>query len=224
MSDKKLNDTLARLKALGSDKVRLQNKKAGAGDNQFGVTRGDIRKIADALKSDHALALALWETGNIEARQLACLIVKPKLLSAKELERMAKSLDFTWTADWLSSYVIKNHPEKDTLRQKWMSAKDRWLARFGWSLTAERVTKDPEGLDVSALLDRIEAEMENAVPEVQWTMNNTLAAIGINVPKLRKRALSIGEKLGVYRDYPVSKGCTSPFAPIWINEMVKRQG
>ncbi|MFL2433585.1 MAG: DNA alkylation repair protein, partial [Vicinamibacterales bacterium] len=23
--------------------------------------------------------------------------------------------------------------------------------------------------------------------------------------------------------YPTSKGCTSPFAPIWINEMVGRQ-
>ncbi|PLW90773.1 MAG: DNA alkylation repair protein, partial [Mucilaginibacter sp.] len=30
-------------------------------------------------------------------------------------------------------------------------------------------------------------------------------------------------RLGIYRDYPVSKGCVSPFAPIWINEMVKRQ-
>jgi hypothetical protein len=38
------------------------------------------------------------------------------------------------------------------------------------------------------------------------------------------RALAIGEALGIYRDYPVSKGCTSPFGPIWINEMVKRQG
>ncbi len=32
-----------------------------------------------------------------------------------------------------------------------------------------------------------------------------------------------GVKPGIYRDFPVSKGCTSPFAPIWINEMVKRQ-
>ena len=32
-----------------------------------------------------------------------------------------------------------------------------------------------------------------------------------------------GAKLGVYRDYPVSKCCTSPFAPIWIKEMVNRQ-
>ncbi len=87
-----------------------------------------------------------------------------------------------------------------------------------------RVVKSPEGLDLPALLDRIESEMGNAAPEVQWTMNCSLAEIGINFPKHRKRALAIGESLGVYRDYPCSKGCTSPFAPIWINEMVKRLG
>jgi len=51
-----------------------------------------------------------------------------------------------------------------------------------------------------------------------------LAQIGINFPKHRKKAIDIGEKLGIYREYPVPKGCTSPFAPIWINEMVRRQG
>jgi len=38
------------------------------------------------------------------------------------------------------------------------------------------------------------------------------------------RALAIGETLGIDRDYPVSRGCTSPFAPIWINAMLSRQG
>jgi hypothetical protein len=38
-----------------------------------------------------------------------------------------------------------------------------------------------------------------AMPEVQWTMNNTLGAIGIHDPKLRKRAIAIGEKIGLYR-------------------------
>ncbi|MCG3128628.1 MAG: hypothetical protein CHACPFDD_03517 [Phycisphaerae bacterium] len=79
-------------------------------------------------------------------------------------------------------------------------------------------------LDLPALLDRIESEMAAAPPEAQWTMNAALANIGIHDAKLRKRAIAIGEKLGIYRDYPCSKGCTSPFAPIWINEMVKRQG
>ena len=60
-------------------------------------------------------------------------------------------------------------------------------------------------------------------PAAQWTMNNTLAGIGIAFPEYRQPAIDIGETLGVFRDYPTPKGCTSPFAPLWINEMVKRQ-
>jgi 3-methyladenine DNA glycosylase AlkD len=79
-------------------------------------------------------------------------------------------------------------------------------------------------LDLAGLLDRIEGEMGAADPVVQWTMNAALAEIGINFPKLRKRAVGIGERLGVFRDWPVSKGCTSPFAPVWIEAMVRRKG
>lgn len=168
--------------------------------------------------------MSLWDTGNVDAQFLAALLVQPKKLSATEMDRMVRSVSFVRVADWINSYVVRQHPDKEALRQDWMAADDRWAARAGWDLTAERVAKSPEGLDVPALLARIESEMADAEPEVQWTMNNTLATIGIHFPKLRKRAIAIGEKLGIYRDYPVSKGCTSPFAPIWINFMVNRQG
>jgi 3-methyladenine DNA glycosylase AlkD len=62
-----LEDTLARLKSLGDEKVLAQNRRNGAGDNQFGVRLGDIRKLAPAIKSDDELARALWDTGNPDA-------------------------------------------------------------------------------------------------------------------------------------------------------------
>lgn len=224
-----LEEVLRQLEALGNAGVRAQNAKSGpfgsgAGENQFGVPRGDLRKLANKIKTNHELALALWKTGNVDAQFLATLLVNVKLLSADELERMVKSVTFPWVAEWLHSYVVKAHADKETLRTKWMTSDDRWAARAGWQLTAGRVAKSPEGLDLAALLDRIEKELAAADPAVQWTMNMCLAEIGIHNPKLRKRAIAIGEKLGVYRDYPCSKGCTSPFAPIWINEMVRRQG
>jgi 3-methyladenine DNA glycosylase AlkD len=219
-----LKEALAKLKSLGDEKVRKHNKKHGAGDNQFGVKLGDIRKLAEKIKVNNQLAMTLWETMNIDARLLAVLLIKPKDLSRAEMERLVRSCDFVQVADWLNSYVVKNHPDKEVLRQAWMKDDDRWAARAGWSLTSERISKSPDGLDLPGLLDRIESEMKNAAPEVQWTMNSCLAGIGIHFPKHRKRAIAIGEKLGIYRDYPVSKGCTSPFAPIWIDEMVRRQG
>jgi 3-methyladenine DNA glycosylase AlkD len=219
-----VTETLTRLEAMGNERVRLQNIKHGALTNQFGVMRGDIRTLANTIKTDHELAKALWETGNIDARFLAILIIAPKRLSITELNNMVRSERFAEVIDWLYAYVIKEHADKEQLRLQWMIDDDVMAARLGWSLTSGRVSRSSEGLDLPAILDRIESEMPAAPPEVQWTMNTTLAQIGIHHPAYRERALAIGERLGIYRDYPVSKGCTSPFAPIWINEMVKRQG
>ena len=84
-----LKETLKELKALGNAKVRAQNAKnsafgKGAGDNQFGVSLGDIRVLAKKIRTDHELALSLWETGNVDAQLLATLLIQPKKLSAKE--------------------------------------------------------------------------------------------------------------------------------------------
>lgn len=219
-----LQEALKKLESLGSEKMRLFNKKNGADDNQYGLKMGDIRAVAKPIKTDHKLALELWETKNLDARLLAMLIMKPQQLSLTEMDKMVRSINFVQVADWFNSYIVKEYPQKESLREDWMNSDHPMAARAGWSLTAGRVAREPEGLDLPALLDRIESEMPGAAPEVQWTMNTTLAQIGIHFPAHRKRAIAIGEKLGIYKDYPVSKGCTSPFAPIWINEMVSRQG
>ena len=219
-----VEDILATLESLGSESVRKHSRKNGAGDNQFGVKMGDIRKVAAGIKNNHELGLALWQTQNIDAQLVAILVIKPKMLSTQVLEDMVRAIPYSQVADWLNAYVVKKHPEKETLRLAWLPSDDLWLARSGWSLTSERIGKDPEGLNLSALLDRIDQEMPTAPKEVQWTMNFCLAGIGINFAEYRDRAMQIGESLGVFRDFPTSKGCTSPFAPIWITEMVKRQG
>lgn len=216
-------EVLAQLKALGNEDVHRRNEKLGAGPNQFGVMMGDIRAVAKKLKTNHTLGMELWETDNIEARLVALLIIKPKQLTTNELDAMARSIDFMWVADWFNSYILKDHPQREALREEWMDSDNKWVARSGWSLTAGRIARDAEGLDIEAILNRIETEMPAAPPEAQWTMNTALAHIGIHHPAYRQRAIDLGERLGILRDYPVSKGCTSPFAPIWIKEMVGRQ-
>lgn len=219
-----LKETLLQLENLSDEKTRSYNTKNGVGDKQYGVKLGDIRKVAKKIKSNQKLSLELWKTENFDAQMLAILIIKPEELSSEELDAMVRTLKYDRVADWLNAYVVKLHPDKESLRQKWMKDKNPMAARAGWDQTSQRVVKNPEMVDIPELLDRIEKEMSIAAPEAQWTMNFTLAEIGIHHAAHRHRAIEIGEKLGVYRDYPVSKGCTSPFAPIWIKEMVKRKG
>ena len=80
-----LHEALEQLEVLGTEKVRAQNAKHGAGDNQFGASLGDIRVLAKKIKTNHELALALWETGNVDAQFLATLVIQPKKLSAQEM-------------------------------------------------------------------------------------------------------------------------------------------
>lgn len=212
---------LKRLESLGDPARVAFNEKRGAKGEQFGVKTGDLRKVAKELKADHALALELWATKNLDAQMLAVLVCSPKELSKRELGAWVKGAKYAWLADWLNSYVVAKHPDREELRVKWLEAKDAMHARAAWHLTGQRVQKDADGLDLDGLLDRIEAELGDAKPATQWTMNACLAHIGAHHAKHRKRAIAIGEMHGLYRDYPVSKGCTSPFAPEWIAATAK---
>jgi 3-methyladenine DNA glycosylase AlkD len=215
-------EIIKKLESLGNETVRKLSARSGAGDKQFGVKSGDIRNLAKQIKPNTEFALELWQTDNLDVQMLAILLMKPKEISADQLEKMVKAVTSSQLADWLNPYIVKLHPDKEKLREKWMKATNPMLSRSAWSLTAERIMKNPEGLDIPALLERIEKEMADAPEFVQWTMNGALAQIGISFPEYRERAIAIGEKLGVYRDYPTSKGCISPFAPIWITELSKR--
>ncbi len=157
---------------------------------------GDIRTLANKIKINHQLAKSLWETGNVDARFLSTLIIDLKAQSMNEMDKMVCSINFVRVADWFNAYVVKEYPNKEDLRKKWLLSKNPMAARAGWSLTSGRVARDPEGLDLPAMLDRIESEMPTAAPEGQWTMNTTLAQIGINFPAHKARAIARGEKLG----------------------------
>jgi hypothetical protein len=50
--------------------------------------------------------------------------------------------------------------------------------------------------------------MKDAPQRLQWAMNHCLAQIGIEHPELRARAIDIGERLEVLKDYPTPPGCT----------------
>lgn len=213
-------ELMAELADLADPRILAVNERHGD-DHAVNLTK--LRAVAKRVKKNHPLALELWATGDSAARLLALLICRPKEFSADELDAMLREARTRKVHDWLVGYVVMKGPHAEDLRVAWLADSDPVVASAGWALTANRVVKNPEGLDQSGLLDEIEAEMAGAQERLQWEMNTTLAQIGIENPDLRPRALEIGERLGVLRDYSTPPNCTSPFAPSWIAEMVRRK-
>ncbi len=210
----------AELAALDDPKVRAVNERHG---DDHGVNLGHLRALAKRLKTQQDLARDLWRTGDTAARLLAMLICRPKAFERAELDAMLREARTPKVHDWLVNYVVKKSPHAEELRVAWSADPDPVVASAGWALTTERVVKKPAGLDLAGLLDVIEAEMKDAPDRLQWAMNHCLAQIGITHAGHRARAMDIGERLEVLKDYPTPPNCTSPYAPVWITEMVRRQ-
>ena len=213
-------EVMAELAELENPKVRAVNENHG---DDHGVNLTRLRAVAKRLKIQQELSRDLWQTGDTAARLLAILICRPKAFDRDDLDRMLRESGTPKVQDWLVNYVVKKNPHAEELRVHWFADADPVVASAGWALTTERVAKSPEGLDLAGLLDLIEAEMKDAPERLQWAMNHCLAQIGIEHAEYRARALAIGERLEVLKDYPTPPGCTSPFAPSWITEMVSRR-
>lgn len=220
MTETTVADVRAELAALEDPRIRAVNERHG---DDHGVNLTKLRAIAKRLKTQQDLACELWATDDTAARLVALLICRPKAFGRDDLDTMLREARTPKVHDWLVSYAVKKSPHAEELRQAWLDDVDPVVASAGWALTADRVVKRPDGLDLPGLLDVIEAEMRDAPDRLQWAMNTCLAQIGIEHPQHRARAIAIGERLRVLEDYPTPPNCTSPFAPIWITEIVGRR-
>jgi 3-methyladenine DNA glycosylase AlkD len=220
MGQTTVDAVMAELAELEDPKIRAVNEKHG---DDHGVNLTKLRAVAKRLKKQQDLAVGLWASGDSAARLLAILISRPREFERDQLDTMLRQARTRKVHDWLVNYVVKKGPHAEELRLTWFDDPDPVVASAGWALTTERVVKKPEGLDVSGLLDLVEAKMKDAPDRLQWAMNECLAQIGIEHAEHRERALDVGERLEVLKDYPTPPGCTSPFAPIWIGEMVRRK-
>ncbi|MFF4266200.1 DNA alkylation repair protein [Streptomyces virginiae] len=220
MTGTTVEEVMAELAALEDPRMREVNERHG---DDHGVNLTKLRAVAKRLKTQQDLARDLWRTEDTAARLLALLICRPKAFERDELDTMLREARTPKVHDWLVNYVVKKSPHVEELRLAWFADPDPVIASAGWALTTDRVAKKPAGLDLPGLLDAVEADMKDAPERLQWAMNHCLAQIGIEHPEYRARAIDIGERLEVLKDYPTPPNCTSPFAPAWIAEMVRRQ-
>lgn len=198
--------------------------------NEETTKLGDIKKLAKEIKRDHGLAMELWASGAFRPRMLAVLIMDKKLLTQDVLDAVAEDLtghevdERNQIVDWLLANQLTKSKPTLALLEGWEKAASPVLRRLFWYQQARlRWTGQTPPSNTADLLNSLEADMESAEPEVQWAMNFAAGWIGIFEPDYRSRCIALGERLGLYKNDPVSRGCTPNYLPEFITiEVAKR--
>jgi 3-methyladenine DNA glycosylase AlkD len=205
--------------------MKLSSKAANIYDqiNTESTKLGDLRKIAKDIKKDHQLAMELWYTGEYLPRQLAILIMDPKLLSQELIDKLDKDIqnhsveERSQLIDWLMANQLSKDKKTIALMQSWGNSPSALQRRSFWYHQARlRWVGQTPPPNTEGLLSLIEERIEGEQPEVQWAMNFTAGQIGVFQPEYRSRCIALGERTGLYKDEVVPKNCTPNYLPKFI--------
>lgn len=220
---KNVQEIITEITSLSTDKRKKMYLKQGIKEDILGVNLGDLRRVAERIKLNHNLALELWDTNIYEARVISSMILDPKLLTLNQIEQLIKTTQTGPVIDELGFSVFSTYSNPHELLDKWIMHEDSRYRRASWNMAI--ILNHDSKLDdamIEQLLEHIEKNLLEADEMTQFSMNRCLCEIGIRHDRYTNRCIAIGEKLGVYRDMKVSKGCTSAFAPIWISVVRKK--
>lgn len=190
-----------------SNATRLRIIRKESEMDAYGVPLGVLRRLAKEVRVEDALAL--WNTQNVDAMFLACLLFDYNAMSDEELDAFINEIPYLPMVD----EVVKRVKKKERL-QLLMNHDTLQNQRVYYLMMLEKIKKGTLD-DVGALLIEIERDLPKENGN-QMLIDLCLGFIGVNDPTLRPQVVALGEKLGVFKDYKVSKGCTSPYIPDWM--------
>jgi 3-methyladenine DNA glycosylase AlkD len=134
---------LAWLERRGSKKNRDGMARYGiVATKAFGVSMATMQTLAKRLGRDHALALALWETGWYEARILTAFVGEPSRLTATEMDRWCRDFDNWAICDTLCFHLFDKSPHAWGKVGQWARRRAEFEKRAAFTLLAALALHD----------------------------------------------------------------------------------
>lgn len=214
------DEVLAELKALGNEQTKKTYLRHGAKEPFFGVKIGDMKVLQKRIKTDHALALALYDTGNSDAMYFAAFIVDPQKMTKPQLQKWAKKATWYMLSQYTVAWVTSESRFATELAMEWIASNKEQIAVAGWSTYASYVGITPdEELDLDeivGLLEKAQAEIHGAKNRVKYVMNSFVIAVGGFIPALTVKAKAVAKAIGKVEVDMGDTDCKVPVATDYI--------
>lgn len=201
--DARVRDALAWLKRKGSKAGREgMARYAIPSDRAFGVSMKDVQALGKTLGRDHALALALWDTGCYEARALCAYVDEPARVTAAQMDRWCRDFDNWATCDTLCFALFDRTPHAWRKVAAWTKRKPEFERRAGLALLASLALHDKGADDARfvALLPLVERVADNERNFVRKAVSWALRSIGGRNAALNAAAVALARRLAASDD------------------------
>ncbi len=218
-----LADVMRALEKAGSEKTRKTYARHGATGPMFGVAFGTLFDLQKRIRVDHSLALALWDTGNVDARNLAMKIADPAVMKPADLDRWARENAMRMCNLYIGSLASES-PHGATKAREWLASSDVKLRAAGWTLVGILANRDESSPDAvfTKYLEQIEKGIHGAPNEEKGAMNGALIAIGGRSAALRKSACAAAKRIGKVEVDHGDTACETPDAIPYIDKLWAR--
>lgn len=212
---------LADLEAAGTEQNRKIYARHGAREPMFGVSYGELNRLAKRYRGDHDLGVELFASGNHDARQLAAKIVDPARFTVKLADEWVRAVDCYITAEAVAG-VVSNSPVARSRSDAWRDRRSEWVASTGWGVAAFSAADEAvwSNADLQALLKQIEHEIHDRPNRVRHEMNMAIITIGLRSPGLRRNAVATAKRVGPVVVDHGETNCKTPDAIGYIEKTV----
>ncbi|HEX5218644.1 MAG TPA: DNA alkylation repair protein [Verrucomicrobiae bacterium] len=216
VSQAEVQSVLAALKRLGSARFReeMSTRYGIVTKDAYGVRMRDMQKVAKKLGRNHALALALWDTGNYEARTVAAFVAEPKRLTPALMDRWCRDFDNWAICDTVCFKLFDQSPHALGRVKSWAERRDEFQKRAAFALLAcvplhDDNPSDETIADCLPLIQRAAADERNFVKKgVSWA----LRSVATRNAKLKAAAIGLARRLAASPEP----------APRWVGKDVLR--
>jgi 3-methyladenine DNA glycosylase AlkD len=211
-----VQSVLASLKRLSSARIReeMSSRYGIVTKDAYGVRMRDMQEVAKKLGRNHALALALWDTGNYEARTVAAFVAEPDRLTPALMDRWCRDFDNWGICDTVCFKLFDQSPHALDRVAAWAERRDEFQKRAAFALLACVALHDDNASDETIanclpLIEHAATDERNFVKKgVSWA----LRGVATRNAKLKGAAIELAKRLAASPEP----------APRWVGKDVLR--
>jgi len=163
----------------------------------YGVSKPKLDEIVKRIGKNHALGLALWETGIHDARLLGMLISRPEEVTKEQMERWVRDFDNWDVCDGTCCHLFAETKPAWKKAFEWSNRKKEFEKRAGFALAAFLAVHDKAASDAPFMkyLRVIEREAWDERNFVRKAVNWALRNIGKRNLRLNREAIRSAERI-----------------------------